>query len=68
MVDGAHGHVDHVLRHVVLEQRIVAEYVIILYLSVEEVSVLAQEVLVDIHALSTILVRCIVCKYSYVCT
>ena len=42
MVDGAHGHVSHVVRHVVGEQRIVLENVIILHLPVEEMIVLAQ--------------------------
>ena len=55
MVDGAHGHVDHVVRHVVLEQRVVLEDVIILYLPVEEKIVLAQ-MLVKVHASLIILV------------
>ena len=40
MVDGVYGYVSHV--HVMMEQRVVVEVVIILYLSVEEKIVLVQ--------------------------
>ena len=40
MVDGVHGHVDHVVQHVVVEQGVVPEDVITLLLTVEEVTVL----------------------------
>ena len=40
MVDGVHGHVDHVVQHVVVEQGVVLEDVITLLLTVEEVIVL----------------------------
>ena len=50
MVDGIHGHVDPVVKHVVMEQRVVLGDVIILHLSVEEMIVPAQ-VLMDVHAL-----------------
>ena len=36
MVDGVLGYVDHVVRHVVEERKIVLEVVVILYLVVEE--------------------------------
>ena len=39
MVDGVHGHLDHVVRHVVEEYRIILECVIILTLHVEGNSV-----------------------------
>ena len=41
MVDGVHGDLDLVVRHVVVEQRIILECVIILNLHVEEKSVMA---------------------------
>ena len=50
MVDGVHGHVDHVVKHVVVEQRVVLGDVIILHVSVEEIIVPAQ-VLMNVHAL-----------------
>ena len=56
MVDGVHGYVDHVVRHVVVEQGGVLEHAVILDLTVEEAIVLAQ-VWLHIHALLTILVR-----------
>ena len=56
MVDGVLGYVDHVVSHVMVEHRFVLEDVIILHLSVEETTVLAQ-VLIDVHALSIIQVR-----------
>ena len=40
MVDGVHGHKDHVVNHVVEEYRIILECVIILNHHVEEISVL----------------------------
>ena len=40
MVDGVHGYVDHVVQHVVVEQGVVLEDVIILLLTVVEVIVL----------------------------
>ena len=49
MVDGVHGHVDHVVKHVVMEPRIVLGDVIILHLPVEEMIVLTQ-VLIYVHA------------------
>ena len=39
MVDGVHGHLDHVVRHVVEEYRIILQCVIILNLHVEGNSV-----------------------------
>ena len=36
MVDGVHGHVTHVVRHVVVEHKDVIEVVAILHLTVEE--------------------------------
>ena len=42
MVDGVHGHVGHVLEHVVMEQSNAVENAIVLYLPVEEMVVLAQ--------------------------
>ena len=36
MVDGVHGHVGHVVQHVVVEQNNVVENVIILHLTVKE--------------------------------
>ena len=57
MVDGVHGHVGHVLEHVVMvEQSNVVEIVIVLYLPVEEVVVLAQVLKYNL-VLVTILVR-----------
>ena len=50
MVDGVHGHVDHVVKHVVVEPRVVLGDVIILHLPVEEMIVPAQ-VLMDVHVL-----------------
>ena len=50
MVDGVHGHVDHVVKHVVVEQRVVLGDVIILHVSVEEIIVPAQ-MLMNVHAL-----------------
>ena len=40
MVDGVLGCVDHVVRHVVVEHNVVLEVVIILHLSVKEMTVL----------------------------
>ena len=40
MVDGVHGRVDHVVRHVVVEHKDVIEVVAILHLTVEEMIVL----------------------------
>ena len=48
MVDGVHGHVDHVVKHVVMEPRIVLGDVVILH-PVEEMIVLIQ-VLIYVHA------------------
>ena len=42
MVDGVHGYVDHVLRHVVEEYRRQLEHVTIPHLPVEEMIVQAQ--------------------------
>ena len=42
MVDGVHGCVDHVVRHVVVEYKIVLEVVTILHLTVMEEIALAQ--------------------------
>ena len=39
MVDGVNGDLDHVVRHVVVEYRIILEYVTILNLHVEEKNV-----------------------------
>ena len=55
MVDGVHGHVSHVVRHV-MEQRGVLEDVIFLQLPVEEMIVLAQ-VLKEGHVVLAVLVR-----------
>ena len=41
MVDGVHGDMDHVVRHVVVEHNSVLEDVTILHLPVEEMIVLA---------------------------
>ena len=40
MVDGVHGYVTHVVRHVVVEHKDVLEVVAILQLTVEEMIVL----------------------------
>ena len=56
MVDGVHGHVGHVVQHVVMEQSNVVENVIVLYLPVEEMIVLVQ-VLKYSLVLVTFLVR-----------
>ena len=56
MVHGVHGHVGHVVRLVVVEQRIVLEDVIILHPTVEEMVVLAQ-VLKNVLVPLTVLVR-----------
>ena len=45
MVDGVHGNLDHVVKHVVVEYRIILEYVIILNLYVEGKTVKVQEVM-----------------------
>ena len=42
MVDGVNGGLDHVVRHVVEEHRIILEYVIILNLHVEGKNVMAS--------------------------
>ena len=42
MVDGVHGDLDHVVRHVMVEYRIILECVIILNLHVEEKNVMAS--------------------------
>ena len=55
MVDGVHGHVDHVMEHVV-EQSRVKENAIILYLPVEEMVVLVQVLKYNI-VLVSIMVR-----------
>ena len=47
MVDGVLWCVDHVVRHVVVEQKAVLEVVTILHLVVEERIVLAQEMSQD---------------------
>ena len=49
MVNGVHGHVDHVVKHVVMEPRVVLGDVIILH-PVEEMIVPAQ-MLMNIYAL-----------------
>ena len=49
MVNGVHGHVDHVVKHVVMEPRVVLGDVIILH-PVEELIVLAQ-MLMNVYAL-----------------
>ena len=56
MVDGVHGHVDHAVQHVVVEQSNVVENVIVLYLPVEEMAVLVQVLKFNL-VLVTILVR-----------
>ena len=56
MVHGVHGHVDHVVRLVVVEQRIVLEDVTILHPTVKERIVLAQ-VLKNVLVPLTVLVR-----------
>ena len=40
MVDGVHGCVDYVVRHVVVEHKVVIEVVVVLHLTVEEMIVL----------------------------
>ena len=56
MVDGAHGHVGHVVQHVVLEQSNVVENVIVLYLPVGEMIVMVQVLKYNL-VLVTILVK-----------
>ena len=55
MVDGVHGYLDHVVRHVVEEYRIILEYVIILNLHVEEKNVMVPALIHSIR-IATILV------------
>ena len=59
MVDGVHGHVEHVVRHVVMEQSNVVENVIVPYLPVEEKIVLAQIMKKDHVQAFAVLVRII---------
>ena len=57
MVDGVLGSVDHVVRHVVEEHRVVLEVVTILHLVVEERVVLAQVLSQDHVQVIAVLVR-----------
>ena len=59
MVNGVHGHVSRVVGHVVVEQRIVLESVIILHVPVEESIVLAQIIKEDYVQTFALLVRII---------
>ena len=56
MVNGVHGHVGHAVQHVVMEQSNVVENVIVLYLPVEEATVLVQVLKYNL-VLVTIVVR-----------
>ena len=53
MVDGVHGDLDHVVRHVVEEYRIILECVMILNLHVEEKNV---TVLALIHSMRGVMI------------
>ena len=53
MVDGVHGDLDHVVRHVVEEYRIILECVMILNLHVEEKNVM---VLALIHSMRDVMI------------
>ena len=57
MVDGVLGHVDHVVRHVVMEHNIVLEVVIVPNLFMKEEIVLAQEMKQDHVQVIATLVR-----------
>ena len=56
MVNGVHGHVGHAVQHVVMEQSVVVENVIILYHPVEEMVVMVLVLKYDLVVV-TILVR-----------
>ena len=57
MVDGVHGYLDHVVRHVVEEYRIILEYVIILNLHVEEKNVQVLAAILLSAVIFVVLVR-----------
>ena len=59
MVDGVHGHVEPVIRHMVIEQSNVVDNVIVLYLPVEEKIILAQIMRKDHVQTFAVLVRTI---------
>ena len=57
MVDGVHGHMDHVVRHVVEEHRIILECVIILNLYVEGKNVMVPALIYSIRIAMTLVVQ-----------
>ena len=57
MVDGVHGHLDHVVRHVVEEYRIILECVIILNLHVEGKNVMVPVQMYSIRIAMTLVAQ-----------
>ena len=57
MVDGVHGHMGHVVRHVVVEYRIILECVIILNLHVEGKNVMVSELMYSIRIAMILVVQ-----------
>ena len=57
MVDGVHGHLDHVVRHVVEEYRIILECVIILNLHVEGKNVMVPAQMYSIRIAMILVVQ-----------
>ena len=57
MVDGVHGHMDHVVRHVVEEYRIILECVIIPNLHVEGKNVMVPVQMYSIRIAMTLVAQ-----------